>query len=117
MDIKDALKAFDSLSQETRLEAFRLLVEHGTNGISAGKLSEELGIPHNTLSFHLSHMSNAGIIDSRRKGRSIIYSANLSSINDLVLFLIKDCCKSDAVQVKGSDNKDCMLIDIESCCD
>jgi ArsR family transcriptional regulator, arsenate/arsenite/antimonite-responsive transcriptional repressor len=76
VDIKDALAAFDALSQETRLRVFRLLVEYGQAGAPAGTLSEPLHIPHNTLSFHLSHMSHAGLVVSRREGRSIIYRAN-----------------------------------------
>ena len=72
MDIQQAIVAFDALSQETRLRVFRLLVQHGPTGTPAGTLSEELGVPHNTLSFHLAHMSNAGLVLSRREGRSII---------------------------------------------
>ena len=68
MDIKEALAAFDSLSQDTRLRVFRLLVEYGEAGAPAGALSEALHIPHNTLSFHLSHMSHAGLVVSRREG-------------------------------------------------
>ena len=76
MDINEALAAFGALSQDTRLRVFRLLVEHGPSGAPAGTLSESLNIPHNTLSFHLSHMSHAGLVVSRREGRSIIYRAN-----------------------------------------
>ncbi len=74
MDTTQALAAFDSLSQDTRLRAFRLLVEYGEPGAPAGALSEVLEIPHNTLSFHLSHMSHAGLVVSRREGRSIMGS-------------------------------------------
>lgn len=76
MDVKQALAAFSTLSQETRLRVFRLLVEYGPAGSPAGKLSTSLQIPHNTLSFHLSHMRHAGLVLSRREGRSVIYSAN-----------------------------------------
>ena len=67
MDTQKALIAFDALSQETRLRVFRLLVEHGTQGLAAGEIGEKMGIPHNTLSFHLSHMSHAGLVESRRR--------------------------------------------------
>ena len=93
MDIQEALIAFDALSQETRLKVFRLLVEHGPEGAPAGTISEALGIPHNTLSFHLNHMSNADLIVSRREGRSIIYSANYEGLSGLVEFLMRDCCQ------------------------
>ena len=69
MDINEAVIAFDALSQDTRLRVFRLLVEYGPEGTPAGTISETLDVPHNTLSFHLSHMSNAGLILSRREGR------------------------------------------------
>ena len=69
------MAAFDALSQETRLRVFRLLVEYGRDGTPAGMLSETLGIPHNTLSFHLAQMSHAGLVLSQREGRSIIYTA------------------------------------------
>ena len=68
MDIQEAIIMFDALSQETRLRAFRLLVQSGPDGLAAGVLSEKLGTPHNTLSFHLNHLSNTGIISSRKKG-------------------------------------------------
>jgi len=64
MDIKNSLKIFDTLSQESRLRVFRLLVQAGPEGLSAGAIGDELGILHNTLSFHLSHLSNAGIVTS-----------------------------------------------------
>ena len=67
MDIQEAIIMFDALSQETRLSAFRMLVKAGTEGLAAGALSEELGTPHNTMSFHLNHLSNAGIVASRRR--------------------------------------------------
>ena len=67
MDIVKTTIVFDALAQETRLRAFRLLVEAGSEGLPAGAISQELGTPHNTLSFHLTHLSHAGIVSSRRK--------------------------------------------------
>jgi len=97
MDINNAISAFGSLSQETRLKAFKLLVEYGTTGCAACRLSEELGVPQNTLSFHLSHLNNAGLVTSKREGRSIIYSANFSNIQDLMRYMVENCCSSDSV--------------------
>ena len=93
MDIDEALTAFGSLSQETRLRVFRLLVEYGPAGSPAGKLSTSLHIPHNTLSFHLSHMSHAGLVLSRREGRSVIYSANFEFFSGLIRYMVEDCCR------------------------
>ena len=97
MDINKALSAFGALSQETRLKAFKLLVEHGVSGCAACNLSEKLGVPQNTLSFHLSHLSNAGLVTSKREGRSIIYIANFKVVDDLMLYMAENCCASDSV--------------------
>lgn len=101
MDIITALKSFASLSQETRLEAFRMLVQHGEAGMPAGELSDRLGIPQNTLSFHLSHLSQAGLVVPRKEGRSVIYAANLEAMQALVRFLLEDCCAVDKSTCKG----------------
>ncbi|GJL85912.1 MAG: transcriptional regulator [Micavibrio sp.] len=119
MDIQDALIAFDALSQETRLKTFRLLVEHGTEGAPAGALSEKLGIPHNTLSFHLSHMSNAGLVLSRREGRSIIYTVDFAVFQDLIRFMVEDCCSKDVANVKNGRKQGSTLIELSElpvCC-
>jgi len=100
MDIQEAIIAFDALSQETRLRVFRLLVEYGSQGAPAGVLSEKLGVPPNGLSFHLSHMSNAGLIQSRREGRSIIYTANFDFFNGLIRFMVEDCCSVEFASVR-----------------
>lgn len=101
MDKKLAIKSFAGLSQETRLDAFRILVKHGDAGIAAGELSDKLGIPQNTLSFHLSHLNQAGLVKSRKDGRSIIYYANLDTVQALVRFLLEDCCAMDKSTCKG----------------
>lgn len=116
MDIQDALIAFDALSQETRLRAFRLLVEHGPEGAPAGKLSDSLGIPHNSLSFHLNHMSNAGLITSRREGRSIIYSANFEKLTSLIRFMVKDCCNVEFARIRDDKKRGCAVIELTDCC-
>lgn len=95
MDNKAALDAFTALSQETRLNVFRLLVEYGPQGVAAGVLSDNLGIPHNTLSFHLSHLAQAGLVTSRKAGRSVIYAANCDLMESLIAFLRQNCCTRD----------------------
>ncbi len=110
MDIQRALIAFDALSQETRLKAFRLLVEHGMDGAAAGVLSDHLGIPHNTLSFHLSHMSNAGLLTSRREGRSIIYTVDFAAFQDLIRFMVDDCCNKETAKTRDSKTEGCSTV-------
>ena len=101
MDINHAVIALSALSQETRLRVFKLLIEYGMDGAPAGQLSEQLDIPQNTLSFHLSHLSHAGLVKSRRSGRSIIYSANNEAAQSLLAFLVENCC------VRDKSNKCC----------
>jgi DNA-binding transcriptional ArsR family regulator len=95
MEMDQVISALSALSQETRLKVFKLLIEYGRTGAAAGALSEELDIPHNTLSFHLSHLSNAGLVSSVREGRSIIYSANCDAIEELIGYLGENCCSRE----------------------
>ena len=116
MDTKQALAAFDALSQETRLRVFRLLVEHGEAGAPAGTLSESLQIPHNTLSFHLSHMSHAGLVVSRREGRSVIYSANFEFFSGLIRYMVEDCCRVEFASIRDDKKRKCSIIELSHCC-
>jgi ArsR family transcriptional regulator len=116
MDIQEALIAFDALSQETRLRVFRLLVERGSGGLPAGALSDKLGIPGNTLSFHLSHMSNAKLVTARREGRSIIYSANFEFFTGLLRYMVEDCCSAEFASVRQDKRRGCSVIELAHCC-
>jgi ArsR family transcriptional regulator len=117
MDIDKALIAFDALSQETRLKVFRMLVEYGTEGAPAGKLSAGLDIPHNTLSFHLNHMSNAGLVISKRQGRSIIYNANFEFFTGLIRYMVEDCCNVEFASVRNGRKKGSSVIELANCCE
>lgn len=81
-----------ALSQATRLQTFRLLVTREPDGVPAGELARVVGAPQNTLSTHLSILANAGLVQSERRSRSILYRANLDRLREVVLFLLKDCC-------------------------
>lgn len=116
MDIKQALAAFDALSQDTRLRVFRLLVEHGPAGAPAGTLSESLHIPHNTLSFHLSHMSHAGLVVSRREGRSVIYRADFEFFSGLIRYMVEDCCRVEFASIRDDKKRKCSIIELSHCC-
>lgn len=93
MKTEQAVKAMSALAQESRLDVFRLLVTCGPDGLPAGKIAEELGIPNATLSFHLKELLNAGLVDQRREGRSLIYSFNVDAVRALLAFLMEDCCQ------------------------
>jgi DNA-binding transcriptional ArsR family regulator len=70
-----------------------MLVQAGSNGVPAGEIARRLGVPPNTLSANLNVLSNAGLIDSRREGRSIIYTASFDRMGELLGFLMEDCCQ------------------------
>ncbi|MCF1504309.1 metalloregulator ArsR/SmtB family transcription factor [Afifella sp. H1R] len=96
MHEEEALTAFAALSQETRLRIVRLLVAAGPTGMAAGAIGEAMGgASSSRISFHLSHLEQAGLVTSRRKGRSIIYSAALTTLSGLVEFLMRDCCQGN----------------------
>lgn len=91
MEIDNVTRAFGALSQETRLRILNLLVDSGATGLPAGDISLALGVPQNTLSFHLSHLEHAGLINRRRAGRFIIYSANHKGMKDLLRYMVENC--------------------------
>ena len=93
MELKTAVKLLGALAQESRLGVFRLLVEAGSQGLSAGDISDELAIPASTLSFHLKDLSHAGLLQSERQGRSIFYSANYGAMSELLQFMQHNCCE------------------------
>jgi DNA-binding transcriptional ArsR family regulator len=86
------IAALGALAQETRLEIFRLLVQKGPEGLPAGEIGTRLRQPSPTMSFHLNQLRFAGLVISRRKSRSIIYSANFRAMSDLLAYLTENCC-------------------------
>ena len=88
-----ATRAFRALAQETRLKVFRLLVRCGTDGLAAGDIARMLNVPQNTMSSHLATLVDAGLLESRREGRSINYAVHLQGIHALLRFLLEDCCQ------------------------
>ncbi|WP_442579240.1 ArsR/SmtB family transcription factor [Mesorhizobium sp. ASY16-5R] len=92
MESQKAILALAALAQATRLDVFRLLMEHEPDGLPAGEIARHLAVPHNTMSTHLAVLSRAGLIEAERQSRSIIYRAKLDAVRDLTGFLVKDCC-------------------------
>ena len=92
----EAIAALSALSQEHRLAIFRMLVQAGSGGMAAGAVAEALGIPNSSLSFHLAHLHRAGLVRQERRSRSLIYSADYAAMNDLVGYLMENCCADAA---------------------
>ena len=96
MKSTNALSILGALAHETRLDAFRLLVRAGPEGLPAGDVGERLGIPSATLSFHLKELKNAGVVRCRRVSRSLIYSPDFATMNALLGFLTEQCCEGSS---------------------
>jgi len=92
MTDEQAVEMLNALSQITRFKVFRLLMSEGDSGMAAGKIAEALGVPQNTLSSHLTILSNAGLISVTRQGRKLIYAADIPEARTLIGFLVNDCC-------------------------
>jgi len=92
MDKTNALAAFAALSQPTRLDVFRLLIEAGAAGMRAGEIADALAVRQNTMSANLGVLLQAGLVDNRREGRSIRYHADLDGVRGLLGFLMEQCC-------------------------
>ena len=92
MQLPTAVKALSALAHPSRLAVFRLLVRAGAGGLPAGEIAREVGVLPNTLSTHLTILGHAGLIQSRRDGRSVIYSADYDGMRNLLGFLVADCC-------------------------
>ena len=92
MESEAAILALAALAQPTRLDVFKLLVKHEPDGLAAGDISKTLAVPQNTMSSHLSILSRAGLVSAQRFGRSIVYRADLARFQEVVLFMLRDCC-------------------------
>jgi ArsR family transcriptional regulator, arsenate/arsenite/antimonite-responsive transcriptional repressor len=89
----DAIAALAALAQDNRLDVFRLLVEAGPEGLSAGTVSDKLDLAPNTLTFHFDRLRDAGLVTVRREGRSMIYAAQFDTMNALLAYLTENCCQ------------------------
>jgi len=86
------VESLGALAQDSRLQVYRLLVQAGPEGLAASGIAERLGIPANTLSFHLKALSHAHLVHARQDGRFIYYSTNYQQMNALLGFLTENCC-------------------------
>ena len=92
MNLNHAARSLEKLGHPVRLEVFRLLVRAGGKGLPVGEIQEHLGIPASTLSHHLSHLVNAGLVHQAREGRVLRCTPDFKAVNDLIAFLTEECC-------------------------
>jgi ArsR family transcriptional regulator, arsenate/arsenite/antimonite-responsive transcriptional repressor len=106
METKNIITALAALAQESRLAVFRLLVQAGPEGLAASKIAEALQIAPSSLSFHLKELTHADLVIQKKAGRSLIYSANFQTMNDVLGFLTENCCGGNP----------CSPVRASSCC-
>ncbi len=90
--MRTAVNALSALAHQGRLSAFRMLIKAGKPGMPAGEIARQMATPPNTLSASLTILANAGLIESRREGRSVIYTATYKNMAALLEYLMEDCC-------------------------
>ena len=93
MEKQNAIAALAPLAQETRPDIFRLLVRPGGEGMAPGAIAEALGVASATLSFHLKELKTAGVVSCAREGRSLIYTPEYRTMDELLRFLTENCCQ------------------------
>ncbi len=98
MDKTEAIAAFAALSQSARLDAFRLLVQAGDEGMLAGDIARAVDVRQNTMSTNLSVLLRAGLIANHRQGRTVRYVADMEGLKGLLGFLLQDCCGGQVEQ-------------------
>ncbi|TFW31443.1 ArsR/SmtB family transcription factor [Massilia horti] len=102
METTAAIAALAALAQESRLAAFRLLVQAGPSGLAATKIAEALGVPPSSMSFHLKELTHAKLISPRQEGRFLFYAAQFDTMNTLLSFLGENCCGGNPCSPVGA---------------
>ena len=105
MDTKDCIKLLNTLGQETRMEAFKLLLKHEPIGLAAGEVARQLGHPQNSVSMQLKLLSDANLVITKRDGRSIIYRSNTEKLSELIKYLASECCLDGKCGLPFSENQ------------
>ena len=107
MEESDVIQALAALAQPIRLQVFRALVVTGAAGLTPGAMAEGLGIPPNTLSFHLKELTHAGLVTQERASRNIIYRAAFDRMNALLGYLTENCCQGANCAVRAAAGSCC----------
>lgn len=99
MDAPKTVRALSALAHEARLAIFKLLVQAGPGGLSAGVIAARLAIAPSALSFHLKELTYAGLLVQRPEGRKIHYSAGFRLMNELIAYLTENCCGGSSCEL------------------
>jgi ArsR family transcriptional regulator len=103
MEDKHVIKALAALAQTNRLQIFRSLVVKGPDGLTPAVIAEQLGMPANTLSFHLKELMHADLVTQERSGRNLIYRAQYDRMNAVLTYLSQNCCQGEPCEVSPEE--------------
>ena len=101
MKTHEVIAALAALAHEHRLAIYRALVEQGPEGLAAGQIAEHVGLLPSSLTFHLQHLTRAGLITQRRMGRQLIYATSFRVMKEVVGYLTENCCQGSNVCAPG----------------
>lgn len=107
MEPDRVIQSLAALAQPVRLQVFRALVVAGQSGMTPGTMADGLGVPANTLSFHLKELTHAGLVTQERMSRNIVYRAAFGHMNELLGYLTENCCQGAACSVDEASASCC----------
>ena len=99
MNESDVVSSLGALAHPARLRVFRALVVAGRQGLTPGSMTDSLGTPSSTLSFHLKELMAAGLVTQERASRNLVYRAAFGRMNDLLGYLTENCCSGGACEI------------------
>lgn len=106
IELETAAQAFAALGSEQRLSVLRCLVRAEPEGLAAGELARRTGIGASTLTHHLRFLTQVGLVQQYRYGRSVIcVAANHQMVDRLAQFLVFECC-ADRPDAPAADRAD-----------
>ena len=100
------IEGLAALAQETRLDIMRFLVRRGADGVAAGRIGQEFGLPSATLAFHLNTLTNAGLVTRQRHGRQNLYRADIGAVHALTAYLLENCCTETELHTETAPDSD-----------
>jgi DNA-binding transcriptional ArsR family regulator len=92
MKLELAARQLESLGSPIRLKLYRALVRAGDDGLPCGTLQAKLGVAASTLSHHIKHLKDAGLISQERQATTLICRAQYPAMDALVGYLVDECC-------------------------
>ena len=99
MNESEVVSSLGALAHPARLRVFRALVVAGQQGLTPGTMTETLGTPPSTLSFHLKELMRAGLVTQERASRNLVYRAAFGRMNELLGYLTESCCAGGTCEV------------------